>query len=96
MWISKRKESAFIDHHGKTWLNFLINVFAVSIGLGIVSTVLGIVAGFMGSTVAMIVNGLFSLIFLAFAVYILVMHVMVGLKAKKGEWAESIARCSRC
>ncbi|HWG47772.1 MAG TPA: DUF4870 domain-containing protein [Gemmataceae bacterium] len=88
MWISKRKESLFIDHHGKTWLNFLINIFAVSIGLVILSTVLGIVAGFMGSTVAMIVNGLFGLLYLALAIYVIVMQIMVALKAKKGEWAE--------
>ncbi|HEY7309410.1 MAG TPA: DUF4870 domain-containing protein [Gemmataceae bacterium] len=88
MWIPKRKESAFIDHHGKAWLNFAINLVAVVIGLTILSTVVGIVAGFAGSTVAMIVNGLFSLIYFAVFIYVVVMHVMVGLKAKKGEWAE--------
>src|SRR5262249_51743090 len=29
LWITKRKESAFIDHHGKTWLNWTINLFVV-------------------------------------------------------------------
>jgi uncharacterized Tic20 family protein/DNA-directed RNA polymerase subunit RPC12/RpoP len=88
MWISKRKESAFIDHHGKTWLNAMINLITVGFALGIVSSVVGFVAGFAGSTVAMLVNGLFSLTFLALGVYSLVMFIIAALKAKKGEWFE--------
>ncbi len=89
MWISKRKDSAFIDHHGKAWLNWAINLFVVGILFGIISGILQTVGGLTGSgTVAMIVSGLVGLLGLGLVVAILVMQVMVALKAKKGEWAE--------
>jgi uncharacterized Tic20 family protein len=88
LWISKRKESAFIDHHGKTWLNFLINMMALSIGLVVLSLVLGFVGGMISQTLGTIISSLFGLVMFALAVYSIVMYVMVGLKAKKGEWAE--------
>lgn len=88
LWISKRKESAFIDHHGKTWLNFLINMTVLFIALGILSGVLGFVGGLISQTLGTIISSLFGLVIFALAVYAIVMYVMMGLKAKKGEWAE--------
>lgn len=89
MWISKRKDSAFIDHHGKTWLNWIINLFVLGFLLGILAGVLQTVAGLSGSgTVAGIASGLVGLLGLAFGITVLVMQIMVALKAKKGEWAE--------
>jgi uncharacterized Tic20 family protein len=89
LWISKRKESAFIDHHGKTWLNWVINLFVVGFLFGIISGVLQAIGSLSGSsTVAMIASGLAGLLGLALGVAILVMQVMVAMKAKKGEWAE--------
>lgn len=88
LWISKRKESPFIDHHGKTWLNFIINMTVLFIALGILSGVLGFVGGMISQTLGTIISGLFGLVLFALAVYALVMYVMMGLKAKKGEWAE--------
>ncbi len=88
LWISKRKESPFIDHHGKTWLNFVINLFVVFFLLALLSGVLSFVAGLISSTVGTIVSGLFGLIMFALTIYVLVMYVVLGLKAKKGEWAE--------
>jgi uncharacterized protein len=88
MWISKRKDSAFVDHHGKTWLNWMINLFVAGFLFGIISGILQTVAGFAGSTVAMIVSGLVALLVLALGVTVLVMEIMLAMKAKKGEWAE--------
>lgn len=89
MWISKRKESEFIDHHGKTWLNWVINLFVVSFLFGIVAGALqGIGAASGSGTVAMIVGGLMMVPALALSITILVMQISMALKAKKGEWAE--------
>ena len=89
MWISKRKESAFIDHHGKTWLNWVINIFVVSFLFGIIAGVLQTIGGLSGSgTVAMIVSGLVGLLGFVLTIAIVVMQIMVAMKAKKGEWAE--------
>jgi hypothetical protein len=89
LWITKRKESAFIDHHGKTWLNWAINLIVVTFLFGIVSGVLQTIGGLTGSgTVAMLVSGLVGLLGFALGVGILVMQIMIALKAKKGEWAE--------
>lgn len=89
LWISKRKESAFIDHHGKTWLNWVINLFVVGFLFGILSGILQTVGGLTGSsTVSMIGGGFVGLLSLALAITFVVMQVMVALKAKKGEWAE--------
>lgn len=86
MWISKRKESPFIDYHGKNWLNLLINLFAVMVVLMIVSTILGFVAALLSDVLGTLVSGLFSLLMLAVAVYSLVLTIVAALKAKKGEW----------
>jgi uncharacterized Tic20 family protein len=88
MWLGKRKESAFIDHHGKTWLNFLINLFVAGLVLGFLSGVLSFAAGMVSSTAGGIVSALVGLLFLALSVYSVVMAFVVGLKAKKGEWPE--------
>ncbi|HTU17123.1 MAG TPA: DUF4870 domain-containing protein [Gemmataceae bacterium] len=89
MWISKRKESAFVDHHGKTWLNWVINLLVVGFLFGIISGVLQTIGGLSGSqTVALITTSLVGLLGFAMSITILVMQVMVALKAKKGEWAE--------
>lgn len=86
MWISKRKESAFIDYQGKTWLNLYINVFAVEVALFIVSGILSFVGGLINNTVGTAISGLCGLIIFGVATYGLVMSLITGLKAKKGEW----------
>lgn len=86
MWISKRKESAFIDYQGKTWLNLYINVFVLEFALGIVSGILSFVGGLIHNMVGTAIGGLFGLIMFAVVIYGLVMSLMTGLKAKKGEW----------
>ena len=88
LWTSKRKESPFIDHHGKTWLNWVINLFVLGFGLGIVYGALTGIASFLPDVAKMIVAGLLGLLYFALIIALLVMQVMMGLKAKNGEWAE--------
>lgn len=81
MWLSKRKESPFIDHHGKTCLNLIINVIVAMIGVSILSSVAGYISTWLSAP--------FGLINFALFVYFEVMSIMTALKAKKGEWAEN-------
>jgi uncharacterized Tic20 family protein len=90
LWASKRKDSAFIDHHGKTWLNFFINLFALGIVLGIP---LGLGAGLAAASggvrwVGLILQVLFLLILVVVNLYATVMYIVAAMKAKNGEWFE--------
>jgi uncharacterized Tic20 family protein/DNA-directed RNA polymerase subunit RPC12/RpoP len=89
IWVVKRKESAFIDHHGKEWLNFAISMFVLMLVLGIVLGGLGVGLLFVRSIwwVGAIFLGLLGFIALCVSLYMFVMHIIVGFKAKKGEWA---------
>jgi uncharacterized protein len=82
LWISKRKESAFIDYHGKNWLNLMINSMALSMVLSVFIGVGGFLPGWAGS----VISGLFGLLMLAVGFYFLVAMIVSGFKAKGGEW----------
>jgi uncharacterized Tic20 family protein len=89
LWISKRKESAFVDHHFKTWLNFQISMFVVGLG---VMFLFGGLAG-VGFAMRWWWLGVIFIVFLvlitfALSVYMLIMYIVAGMKAKKGEWFE--------
>lgn len=88
LWISKRKESPFIDHHGKTWLNLMINSFALTMVLCFVSGIGGWVGGLIHNYVGLGLSGLFSLLAFVVLMYFFVVSIIAGLKAKKGEWYE--------
>jgi uncharacterized Tic20 family protein len=88
LWVMKRKESAFIDHHGKTWLNFHLSMFVLSFALLLVLGGLAFALGFVKWWLGMIVGGLLALIMISLSVYMLIMFIVAGMKAKKGEWFE--------
>lgn len=88
LWISKRKESAFVDHHGKTWLNFQISMFVLNLGL---MFLLGALAGagfFINWWIGMLFVVLLFLAAFGLSIYMLIMNIVAGTKAKKGEWFE--------
>jgi uncharacterized protein len=89
LWVMKRKDSRFIDHHGKTWLNFAINLFVISLGLllvfGLLGALIGVVAGWGWAMIAFV---LLMIALVGLGIYGLVMNIVAGLKAKKGEWYE--------
>jgi uncharacterized protein len=88
MWSSKRKESPFIDHHGKTWLNFFINVFVLNFVLSIFFGIGAILNGVLSdaSWVGLILEIPFGLMMAALGIYATIMYIVAALKAKKGEW----------
>jgi uncharacterized Tic20 family protein len=85
LWVMKRQESRFIDHHGKNLLNFMITLFLVGIILGMVTgigSVLSLVAGWVG----VIVFVLCVLAFLALSLWSIVLTIIAALRAKNGVW----------
>ncbi len=88
LWVMKRKESAFIDHHGKTWLNFHLSMFVLSLGLVGVGGGLALGLSFVKGWLGLILGVLLGIALFALSVYMLIMYVVAGMKAKKGEWFE--------
>jgi hypothetical protein len=88
VWIFKRKESPFIDHHGKQWLNFAISNFVLAVVAILLLGTLGVVLMFVDSVriVGVIVLALLGFLMFVLSVYIFVMNVIAGFKAKKGDW----------
>jgi len=86
-WLMKRKESRFVDHHGKEWLNFTITLMAVFLACGLV---LGVSAGIGGYLIhwalGVALGVLLALIMLALGIGSFVLTIMAALKAKNGIW----------
>src|SRR5262249_35109799 len=88
LWMMKRKESAFIDHHGKTWLNFHISMFVLYLGMLVVLGGLAAVGYYLSGWITALFVILLVLSSMALSIYMLVMYLVAGSKAKKGEWFE--------
>ncbi len=86
VWVMKRKESPFIDHNGKEWLNFNISMFVLALVLGLVLGVLAGVGYFISYWVTVAFIVLLVVAFAALGLYTNIMMIIAGLKAKKGEW----------
>ena len=80
LWLMKRKESEFIDHHGKEALNFIITMAIAGIVL-----MFFIVPVFVVLTLG--IGALLVLpLMLALGIYSLVMPIIAAVKANNGEW----------
>lgn len=88
LWMTKRKESAFIDHHGKTWLNFHISMFVLNLGILVVLGGLAFVGYYLSGWIAALFIILLVLSCVASNIFMLVMYLVAGTKAKNGEWFE--------
>ena len=81
LWMMKRDQSKFIDHHGKEMINFSITVAIVAFAVGLVGGPLVVITFGLG---ALIVVPLM----MALHIYALVMLIINAMKANKGEWCE--------
>lgn len=79
IWLVYRERSALVDYHGKEQLNFQISLYIYVMGLYAVSTVLAVVTFGIGYLL------LFPLI-IAISIYALVMMIMAGMAANRGEY----------
>lgn len=76
IWLWKRKESEFIDFHGKTALNYQITLLLFLVGCTLVAAFTGFAMLFVGP-----VFGILS-------IYTLVMIAMSAVKSSRGEYVE--------
>lgn len=76
IWLVKKDDSPFIDHHGKESLNFQITLTIAIFGLTAVAVVLSFI--FIGIL-------LFPVIFVV-VILALVAEIMACLAASRGEW----------
>ncbi|HVS38177.1 MAG TPA: DUF4870 domain-containing protein [Gemmataceae bacterium] len=81
LWMMKREESKFINHHGKEVINFIITLIIPSLVLSVV-----------GCPFVILTWGLAAFIvvplFMALNIYALVMIIMGAMRANAGEWWE--------
>jgi uncharacterized Tic20 family protein len=85
LWVLKRQESRFIDHHGKNLLNFWITLFLVGIILSVGAGIgfgLTLVAGWLG-VIVFVLCGLASL---ALSLWSITLTIIAALRAKNGVW----------
>jgi uncharacterized Tic20 family protein len=77
LWLVKKDESRFIDHHGKEALNFQITYIVVMLAASVVVFVLCIV-----------VIGFFLIpILFVLPVLVIVAGIMACISANRGEWS---------
>lgn len=88
MWSSKRKDSPFIDYHGKTWLNLMINSIVLPTAFYLAGIAGGWVGGLINNYVGMGIMGLLMLLGAAIGMYFFVITIIAAVKAKKGDWYE--------
>jgi uncharacterized Tic20 family protein len=87
LWMIKRKESKFVDHHGKEWLNYTITQFLVVILLGVIFGVLTFAIGsFVSWMVGAIVGGIGALLFGVYGLTSTILMIVAAIKAKGGTW----------
>lgn len=94
IWLPRRHESAFIDHHGKEAINFQINLLIfmlVSAVVAFAAAFLGIILGSLTtvSVLALVGFGLVVLIVLinvVLIVYDWVVTIIAAISASTGSW----------
>jgi uncharacterized protein len=70
IWLVRKDKSSFVDDQGKEALNFQINLLIHALVIGVI---------------AIVTCGFGALLFIPWAVYALVMPILAGLQANKGE-----------
>lgn len=79
LWLVKKDESRYIDHHGKESLNFAMSLFLYSIAFIAVTTIVGIATLGIGFFVLMP-------LFAAFGIAIWVFEIIACVQAYQGSW----------
>lgn len=79
VWLLKKDESRYLDHHGKEALNFAFSVFVYSLGIFCVLSVFGIITLGFGFLVLLPA-------YFAFIVVVLVFQIIGCVRAAGGDW----------
>lgn len=76
IWLVKKDTSPFLDHHGREALNFQITMLLITIGLFAVTIVL----------MLLLVGILLMPLLFVLPLVIIVLEVLAGVAASRGEW----------
>jgi len=79
LWLVKKDQSRFVDHHGKEAINFQLTALIYIFGL----MALGVVLGFVTMGIGFFL--IFPLIFII-SIGVFVLEIMACLAANRGEW----------
>jgi len=77
LWLVKRDQSPFVDHHGREALNFQLTVLVASVCLGAMTFVL---------MFAFLIGLLLVPVLMAASIGALVLEILATLAAQRGEW----------
>jgi uncharacterized Tic20 family protein len=83
IWLVKKGESRYIDHHGKSALNFILSVSVPAFLVGIASCGFSFLNVFTGIGALL----LLIVVFLLLGLYYTVMLILFAGKAKNGDWS---------
>ncbi len=81
LWLVKRDESKFIDHHGKEMVNFMITMAIVSLCFSVVAVPVVFLTFGIGTLIM-------APLLMAIGGYALVMEILGAVKANNGEYYE--------
>jgi uncharacterized Tic20 family protein len=76
IWLWKRKESDFIDFHGKTAVNYQLTLLIFLVGITIVAAITGFVMKFIAP------------VFGILAIYTIIMIIISAIKSYRGDYVE--------
>lgn len=71
LWLVKKDESGFINHHGKEAINYLITHFIVSLVL---------------IALSIVTLGLGALLFFPYGIALLILEIIACISAYQGKW----------
>lgn len=76
LWLIKKDQSAFVDHHGREALNFQLTMFIASIVLG----------GAMFLLMFVFIGFLLFPVLIVIAILALVAEILAAVAAQRGDW----------
>jgi uncharacterized Tic20 family protein len=76
IWLIKKDQSRFLDHHGREALNFQINVLVITL----------ILTGAAVALMIIFIGLLFLPLLFLVGIAALILEVLAGLAASRGEW----------
>lgn len=76
LWLIKKDDSRFIEHHAREALNFQITIMVAMFGLGLVTFVL----------MAVLIGFLLIPVLVALPIFALVVEILAAVAASDGQW----------
>jgi uncharacterized Tic20 family protein len=82
MWLIKKDESAFVDRHGRSALNFYISLVVYAVAAGVLLVLIAVVTLGLG---LILLIPLIVVVGIAAAVLLILLPVLAAMKAREGQ-----------